>query len=356
MFEALFKPLLWLLMVMLGACAADSSEEEMIVPEPEPSEPDSLFQNPILTSGPDPWVFQTEDKYYITFTTGINVTLYTSDKMSDLSDALKRVVWRPPTTGPNSKNIWAPEIHQIDGSWYVYYAADNGVNENHRMFVLQNDSEDPTIGQWTDQGELRLPDDRWAIDGTIFEHQNNLYYLWSGWEGISNIRQDIYICRMSDPLTSSGERVLIAKPEFAWETNGVTPTVTEGPQVLKRNGKLFIVYSAGACWTDGYSLGLLTADEDADLLDPASWEKSPGPVFVQNEAGGAFGPGHNGFFKTLDGKEDWIIYHANPFSGQGCGSNRSIRIQPFTWTDDGFPDFGDPYPLSGKLTKPSGEY
>ncbi|MBV6647844.1 MAG: family 43 glycosylhydrolase, partial [Cyclobacteriaceae bacterium] len=149
---------------------------------------------------------------------------------------------------------------------------------------------------------------------------------------------------------------LLTKPEFSWETNGVLPTVTEGPQILKNGDKIFIVYSAGGCWTDGYSLGLLTASAEADLMDPASWQKTTEPVFTQNPQGMAFGPGHNGFFKTLDGEEDWIIYHANPFAGQGCGSNRSIRIQPFTWDENGVPVFGTPHPLQEKLTKPSGEY
>ena len=356
MLRAVLIQSLGILLFVLSACAQDDEPDVKEKEEPETPEVDSLFLNPIHTSGPDPWVFQKNDQYYLTFTTGINVTLYRSPIMSDLSRAYKKVVWTPPATGPNSKNIWAPEIHHVDGKWYIYYAADDGNNDNHRMFVLENDNEDPVVGQWIDRGELKLPDDRWAIDGTIFEHEDQLYYLWSGWEGSSNGRQDIYISKMSDPLTVEGDRVLLAKPELAWETNGVNPTVVEGPQVLKRNGKIFIVYSAGGCWTDGYALGLLTADEEADLMDPASWTKNPEPVFSQNPEGNAFGPGHNGFFKSKDGTEDWIIYHANPYEGQGCGGARSIRIQPFTWDENGNPEFGDPHPLYKKLTKPAGEY
>ncbi|MBV6647671.1 MAG: family 43 glycosylhydrolase, partial [Cyclobacteriaceae bacterium] len=157
--------LLWLLLV---ACAEDTPQKDE--EGEETTQPaDSLFLNPIFTSGPDPWVFQTEEFYYLTFTTGNNVTLYRSTQMSDLSAASPRVIWTPPATGPNSQNIWAPEIHRVQDKWYVYYAADDGNNENHRMFVLENDNEIPIVGQWTDRGELMLPDDRWAIDGTIFE-------------------------------------------------------------------------------------------------------------------------------------------------------------------------------------------
>ncbi len=337
------------------ACTNDAVQTGGLPDLPQ-EEADSLFLNPVLSRGPDPWVFQTGDHYYLTFTTGINIMLYRTSHMSDLTGAIKRVIWTPPLTGPNSRNIWAPEIHRVHGKWYVYYAADDGNNDNHRMFVLENSHEDPAMGQWIDRGELKLPDDRWAIDGTIFEHKDQLYYLWSGWEGIANIRQDIYICKMSDPVTPVGERILLTSPILPWETNGVNPTVTEGPQVLKKGDKLFIVYSAGGCWTDGYALGMLSARQDADLLDPASWEKSQQPVFAQNPEGNAFGPGHNGFFRSLDDSEDWLIYHANASAGQGCGNDRSIRIQPFFWKEDGTPDFGQPHPLDQKLTKPSGEY
>ena len=45
-------------------------------------------------------------------------------------------------------------------------------------------------------------------------------------------------------------------------------------------------------------------------MDPASWHKSPTPVFWLSPASHAYGPGHNSFFQSPDGKEDWILYHA----------------------------------------------
>lgn len=355
-FQAVCAQFLAVVLFASAACSSDPNTD--VVPDEDSIivEVDSLFRNPILTSGPDPWVFQHEEYYYLTFTTGGDVTVYRTKDMSDLSGAIKRVVWRAPASGPNSRNIWAPEIHRVQSKWYIYYAADDGNNDNHRMFVLQNENEDPLLGTWQDMGELQLPDDRWAIDGTILEHQDQLYYLWSGWEGASNGRQDIYICEMTDPLTATGERVLLTKPELGWETNGTDPTVVEGPQILKREDKLFVVYSAAGCWTDDYALGLLTTGVDSDLMNPGSWTKSDSPVFAKNPDGGAFGPGHNGFFRSADGTEDWIIYHANAYPGQGCGDARSIRIQPFLWDEEGMPTFGEPHPLNQKLTRPSGEY
>jgi GH43 family beta-xylosidase len=68
-----------------------------------------------------------------------------------------------------------------------------------------------------------------------------------------------------------------------------------------------------------------------------------------------YGPGHNGFFKSPDGTEDWIVYHANASATAGCDVNRTTRAQKFTWNSDGTPNFGVPQPLSANLPVPSGE-
>ncbi|HMJ67641.1 MAG TPA: glycoside hydrolase family 43 protein [Cyclobacteriaceae bacterium] len=316
------------------------------------------FTNPLLPSGADPWVTSHNRMYYITHSTGNSLKLYRTGAVSQLVQAESKIVWTPPATGMNSKEIWAPEIHRVNGKWYFYYAADDGDNNHHRMWVLENSSEDPFEGTWIDKGKMELPDDKWAIDGTIFEHNGSLYFMWSGWEGDVNVRQDIYITRMSNPWTPQGNRVRLSKPELDWEIKGASadlPTINEGPQFLKHDNSVFIIYSASGCWTDDYSLGMLQADSNADLMAVTSWVKSPLPVFQKNPDGEAFGPGHNSFFQSPDGKEDWIIYHANPEPGQGCNAFRSPRMQPFTWSNDGRPYFGTPAPVGKAMAIPSGE-
>ena len=335
---------------ILVACGEEGGSQQ----KPQPSH-EGEFRNPVLTSAPDPWVFQKDEWYYFTHTTGNSIRLYRSKKMSDLRNAEVKTVWSPPSSGMNSKNIWAPEIHFVNDKWYFYYAADDGNNSNHRIWVLENASADPFQGTWLDKGQLLLPDNKWAIDGSIFEFKGNLYFLWSGWEGDIDVRQDIFIVRMKDAITPEGERITLSIPELAWEKNGSPPAVNEGAQFIQHEDKIFISYSASGCWTDDYALGLLSADASSDVLDPASWVKSPEPVFTSNTSGQAFAPGHNSFFKSVDGKEDWIIYHANSSAGEGCGNKRSFRIQKLTWDEAGFPVFGKPIALSTYLPKPSGE-
>jgi GH43 family beta-xylosidase len=170
-----------------------------------------------------------------------------------------------------------------------------------------------------------------------------------------NTEQDIFIALLSNPWTISGNRVLISAPFYDWEKNGAPPAVNEGPEVIMNSNRIFLVYSASGCWTDDYCLGMLALKENGDPLNPIDWVKSTNPVFTKKPGNGVYGPGHNGFFKSRDGSEDWIIYHANSLAAQGCGNARNPRMQKFTWNSDGSPNFGEPAPINVPIKKPSGE-
>ncbi|PZE22170.1 family 43 glycosylhydrolase [Paenibacillus xerothermodurans] len=309
------------------------------------------FYNVLMQDGADPWMYKHNNGwYYFTKTTGGDVTIWRSRTISGLDAGDSKTVWTPPSEGMYSKNIWAPELHFLDGKWYIYFAADDGRNENHRMYVLENASEDPFEGQWTFKGNISDSTERWAIDGTVLEVGKQRYFLWSGWEGTTNVKQNIYIAKMSNPWTISSERSMIATPTYAWETN-TSPQVNEGPQVIIRNGTISLVYSASGSWTDTYCLGLITADITDDLTDSASWTKRDKPIFAT--ANGVHGPGHHSFTKSKDGEEDWIIYHTARW--QGAGWTRNIRAQQFTWNTDDTPHLGAPVNPNAPIPLPSGE-
>lgn len=318
---------------------------------------DTSFTNPLLPSGPDPWVIQKDTFYYYTNTFGNKLAIYKTNRMSALANAPLTTIWTPPTTGAYSKDIWAPELHYLQGKWYMYFAADSaGVNSTHRIYVLENSSADPTTGTWTFKGKVSDPTNKWAIDASVFECNGKMYLIWSGWQGDVDGEQDIFIAQLSDPWTITGNRILISSPTYAWEKNGAPPIVNEGPEVIKNsNGKVFLIYSASGCWTDDYALGMLTLKDNGNPLNPVDWTKSPSPVFVKKPENSAYAPGHNAFFKSRDGSEDWIIYHANSLAGQGCGNNRNPRMQKFTWNTDGTPNFGVPVPINIPIKKPKGE-
>src|ERR1700712_606427 len=99
--------------------------------------PAATFHNPLLPSGPDPWVVADGGYYYFMATTG-NLTIRRTRDLANLATAEVKVVWTPPADDPYSQQIWAPELHKIGGKWYIYFAADKGDNESHRIFVVEN--------------------------------------------------------------------------------------------------------------------------------------------------------------------------------------------------------------------------
>ena len=320
--------------------------------------------NPLLPSGADPWIVRDGHTYYLMTTTSRNVTLRKADTLAALSTAAPVVVWKPAADNAYSKQLWAPEMHRIDGRWYIYVAADDGDNHHHRIYVLENRAEDPTSGQWKFLGKLNTPDDSWAIDLTVFEYKDKWYAVWAGWPGTENGVQNLYLARMKNPWTLEGERVLLSSPTYKWETKGDLGKpdgaahhvdINEGPEVLQHDGRVFLTYSASGCWTDNYALGMLTLAKDGDPLDAKAWTKSQQPVFTSDASAHAFGTGHNGFFPSPDGKQNWIVYHANPEPHMGCRNKRATRVQPFTWNADGTPHFGKPVPLGESIPSPSGE-
>jgi GH43 family beta-xylosidase len=314
------------------------------------------FTNPIRESGADPWIEYHDGIYYLMTTTGNNLTIWKSSTLAGLESAQANVVWRPTSqAAPYASDIWAPELHFIDGNWYIYFAADTGKrNTTHRIWVLEDGSGDPTMGTWVMKGELADPSDKWAIDPSVFENAGRWYVVWSGWPGDVDGEQDIYIARLKNPWTIEGKRVLLSRPDHDWEEHGPVK-VDEGPEVIKHGGKLFLIFSASHCSTDDYELGMLTASADSDLLNAASWKKSAEPIFAGLPQAHAYGVGHSGFFTSPDGKQDWIVYHANPEPHEGCGRMRSTRAQPFTWNLDGTPNFGKPAPVGTPIAEPSGE-
>ena len=309
-----------------------------------------IFTNPILLTGADPWVIYKDSYYFYTQTMGNRLELWKTANMAGLSNAAHITIWKPPAGKPFSKDIWAPELHFLQGKWYMYFAADDGNNKNHRLYVLENSSPDPMQGNWLLKGSVSDITHKWAIDASVFENKGKLYLIWSGWEGDVNGEQEIYIAQMGNPYTVTSKRVKISSPVYQWEkygdlhdaSNPPHVNVNEGPEMLKHGNRLFLVYSASGCWTDHYALGMISASASANLLDPASWVKTKTPVFKESEQNGVYAPGHNAFFKSPDGKQDWLLYHANPKPGCGCDGQRSPRMQQFTWKKDGTPDFGIP--------------
>lgn len=312
---------------------------------------DYTFINPIKPDGADPWVIQAGNKYYLCWSNGDKkIYIRAMDKFENMRSYSDKIVYIAPDTGMYSAEIWAPELLYVDGRWYIYYAADDGTNANHRMYVLEGGTnpDNPLDGDYTFKGKIYdTSNDRWAIDGTVFNYDGQNYFVWSGWDTTNGNVQNLYIATMSNAWTLSSSRVCISQPTNSWEKSG-SSSINEGPEVLIRGNKVHIVYSAAGSWTDNYCLGVLTCS-NGNFMDPSSWVKSSSPVFQKTDT--VFGVGHASFVKSKDGTEDWIIYHSAIYSGAKW--TRHIKAQMFTWTDSGYPLFGEPIDQGVSLTRPS---
>jgi GH43 family beta-xylosidase len=61
----------------------------------------------------------------MTYTNNENVTLYRSDVLTDWNEAESKLIFKPPPGLNYSTDLWAPEIHNIDGNWYVLLCTPN---------------------------------------------------------------------------------------------------------------------------------------------------------------------------------------------------------------------------------------
>lgn len=343
-----------LVMVLAGVSRVPADE----APEQACAARELRFTNPVY-EGADPWVIKRDGVYYLCRTEGnLGVSVWKSDRLTDRGT--KRVVWRAPQKGWNTGQVWAPELHHLDGRWYIYYAASDGRNANHRTGVLEARTDDPQ-GQYFDKGMVYTGDDvaqgtsnRWSIDATPLQLGDRLYLVWSGWPADEDV-QYLYIAPMKDPWTVAGNRVRICDNDtYIWERVSESKAqrgLHEAPQVLIRGTRVFIVYSCSGSWEPTYKLGLLSMDRSADPLDPGNWVKHDKPVFTGNDK--VLGVGHASFVKSPDGTEDWIVYHSK--LSREPGWQRAVSLQRFRWSNEGFPVFGEAVAFGTPLPVPAGE-
>ena len=338
---------------------------------------DKTFTNP-LGGVPDPWIIQHDGWYYLCKAHGDGINISRSKQLSVLNST--QTIWSAPRDENgvkpwNTSHVWAPELHRVDGKWYIYYTAGRPSSETgghyykQRSGVLRARTDDP-FGEWEDMGMLYTGDSyveggpisadntAYAIDLTVLELNGQLYAIWSGAPSTTNdSNQSLYIARMSDPCTISSNRVCISQPDQPWEQ--VSSRINEGPAILKRNGKIFVVYSCNGSWTKYYRLGYIVLDETKDPMDPANWTKSPAAVFYRcddtADRDGVNGVGHCSFTKSPDGTEDWIVYHVKNRNDNSYTTGRSTFIQRFGWNADGTPNFGSPVGWGEPVVVPSGE-
>lgn len=315
---------------LLAPACKKKSDQSTTAIDP-PAQGVKYFRNPIISGDhADPFVAQKDGYYYFLSTRGGHISIAKTPAMSQLNNAVDKIVWTPAPNTPYAVDIWAPELYFLDGKWYLYFAAaERGVNDSNRMFVLENANPDPTQGVWIYKGRIfDAADDQWAIDGTILTIADKRFLVWSGWDNPSEkYKQSIYIAPMSNPWTISGGRVKISAPTEVWEkyepaSMGIG--VNEAPIVLQRdaNSPVFIIFSASRYTSDNYCLAQIQLKTGGNPLVAEDWINKK-QVFAKSDQNGVYGPGHNGFFTSsktdatgMTKTEHWFVYHARNEANQ----------------------------------------
>lgn len=135
-------------------------------------QPPTKFRNPLFSSQ-DPSVAYSAGIYYYCDSDGDHIRIRSSRVLSALGQQRPRIVWTASKRGwDGHANVWAPELHQIAGVWYLYFAADYRTDGRHRLYVLVG-GQDP-FGPYSEgdtgaaDGQLIESTDRWAIDPHVF--------------------------------------------------------------------------------------------------------------------------------------------------------------------------------------------
>jgi GH43 family beta-xylosidase len=275
----------------------------------------AAFQVPQSVPGQDPWIVPMEGRSHYLLVQSSAKNRIVGWEFKHFRFVREYVLWEPPRRSGHSRQVWAPELHEINGTYYIYFAASDGRHGNHRMYVLESRN---LTGPYQEVGKICDPEhDVWAIDLTVFSHEGKMYAVWSGWENPNDgFPQKLYIAAMSDPVTLQNQRRLLTEPELDWEMSFAK--VVEGPEVYRgKNGQLAILYAADASWTTSYKTGLLEWN-GGPILAASSWVKRPQPLITN---------GGHGTVVTIDNQE-WLVFHSKSTSDMGW-ANRVVCWTPF---------------------------
>lgn len=297
----------------------------------------------------DPYVCRhTDGTYYFTASVPAydRIVLRSSKQLEDLAEAEEVTIWTKHNTGNMGNHIWAPEMHYLHGKWYIYFAAGDAEDKwRIRPYVLECQGQNPLTDAWEEKGMMQCADEdefsfrAFSLDATIFENKGEYYYVWAEKVGVGRMISNLYIARMETPTKLATVQVLLTTPDYDWERRGFW--VNEGPAVVKHNGRIFLTYSASDTGVN-YCMGMLSIDENADMLDPQMWSKKRYPVLKTQEEKGICGPGHNSFTVDNDG-EPVIVFHARTekeiVGDPLYNPNRHAMLRNIVWGVDGEPKF-----------------
>lgn len=305
----------------------------------------TAFNTPFIAHRADPYIMKKDGKYY--FTASVpeydRIVLRCADTLEGLRTAQEHEIFHAYASGEKSENLWAPELHYLFGSWYVYYAAgEKGEDWKIRPWVIKCTGDDPMRDPWVDAGQVKPVDlftfRDFSLDMSILEHRGRAFCVWAEKVSVGKKISNLYIAELASPVEMKTPQMLLTSPTYAWERHGFW--VNEAPAFIKGEGKICMTFSASDT-SAAYCMGMLWMDENDDPMDISAWHKINHPVLVTDVEKGLYGPGHNSFFEDDTGRQ-LTAYHARKYD-EIIGDplydpGRNAYIMKVEWKD-GLPHF-----------------
>ncbi|WP_082235493.1 family 43 glycosylhydrolase [Halobacillus massiliensis] len=288
------------------------------------------FENPVFEPVlADPSIIEGEDGYYYAYGTEDAWGDDTQPKLIPIVRSKNLVDWeyvgeafeeKPSWKGSGS--LWAPEIANYNGKYYLYYSLSIWGDSNPGIGLAVSESPE---GPFEDKGKIFDSEEigvQNSIDPFFYVQDDTPYLIWGSFHGIYGIEM------AKDGTSVKGEKFQVAGTDY------------EAPYIIKREDYYYFFGSRGSCCEGANSTYNVAVGRSKNLKGP--YVDKEGNQLTNNggtvilEGNNTFaGPGHNAIVQD-DADNDWMVYHAidkeEPLLWTGA-SRRPLMLDPIKWKD-----------------------
>lgn len=285
---------------------------------------------------PDPFVLSTDDGL-IAFATNarrrgrnVNVQMSRSVDGRAWSAPIDAMPIPPAWALRGHPDIWAPEAMKIGDRYVLFFSARHATRTRPDGLTLCVGAavSDVAEGPYVPQAEpLTCGGPLGVIDASPFRDGEDLWLYVKTDGNCCNVPTTLIAQRLSaDGLHLTEDPTIVAgfTNDAAWEGK-----VVEAPQMVMRDGRYYLFYSAndfgGRAYATGYALCASPVGPCRDAPENPILSSTPG-------LRGLVGPGHIGVFESEGGT--WIAYHGwRRALSDGNWGQRSLYLDRLDWSD-----------------------
>ena len=289
----------------------------------------------------DPVMARDGNTFYL-FSTGPGITFYSSTDLTSWSAAGRvfpqEPAWAKRVAPTFDGHIWAPDVIQSKGTFYLYYSVSGFGKNASAIGVTVNSTLDPKSPayKWEDKGIVleSVPNrDNWnAIDpNVVFDDKGTPWMtLGSFWSGIKLVKLAADMVHLAEP--QEWKALAIHAPD-----SDDTPNDIEGPFIFKKNGYYYLFASWGLCCRGKDSTYRTVVGRSKSVTGPyldrsgKDMARGGGSLVIDRNKDFS-GVGHNSAY-TFNGK-DYLVVHAYEAADK---YQQKLKMLEMKWDRDGWP-------------------